>query len=146
MKLVHISLLILAECFAFSADRVELPIKDNIKQVQDIGDVSGLYWYSDGKNVAGTVTIRKVGDVHFVRWTLADTMDYFGVGVRKGDTFSVSWGYSSAERSMFVRGLSLWKIEGKGMSGSWCSMPGDGKMSKESIQFISPLPKKVVDE
>lgn len=131
-------------------DRKPAAAQQKIDVAPESADIDGVYWYSDGEKHRGLVTIRKIGAIYVARYSLGDTLDYIGVGLRKGDVFVVGWSYAARDASMppssLIRGLSTYRITKGELKGSWCSVPGDGRLGTENLIFLSALPKGADDE
>ena len=105
----------------------------------DVEILDGFYDYEgevDGKPYTGLVSIQKKVDIYVVRFfTGAD--GYVGVGMRHGELFVVGW--SSHE----ARGVTAFSVKpGPSLSGSWTSLPGDGRKHSEKLDFIKPFKKQ----
>jgi len=75
----------------------------------------------------GTVSIIKNGEAYNVTWTIG-TQTYIGVGILKGNIFSV--GYTSSDKSWF--GVIVYKISEGTFTGTW-AMNGGKKLSSEKL-------------
>jgi hypothetical protein len=107
-------LLLFLAVIVLCAPGVALPA-DDLDGTYDATGVNAL----DGKSYAGTVTIKRTGDVYEVIWRVGDS--YIGTGVRVGDVLSV--GYTDEERSWY--GVVGYRIGARGkLVGTWCTLFG----------------------
>ncbi len=107
-------------------------------------DIEGVYLTSTelgGKFSHGAATVERRGDVYLFAWTAG----YKGIGFRIGDNVTVSW-WSDQRDSKDLRGNTAYKVEGRNLSGKWISIPGDGRIHRESLVFLRALPQNDEDE
>jgi uncharacterized protein (TIGR03067 family) len=83
-----------------------------------------------GKTITGKAIIEKQGDAYFVLYQQGEGVAFIGIGLREGDTFSVSW------RNNLQSGLSVYKIgEGRKLTGHYTVLGGNGAIHEESLQL-----------
>lgn len=94
----------------------------------------------------GSVTITPVGKRYIVQYAYVglDNEDgtpiptqVLGMGLRKGDTFSVTW------RNGNQVGLSVYTIREGRLDGIWSGMPGPPVPCRETLTFKGALPKEL---
>lgn len=112
-------------------------------QLQDqAGDITGFYECrgieANGKPYSGMATIVRKGDVYLVSWMVGGGSSFAGVGVRQGDTFAVSWAVAS--QAGIVKGVNVYRIDGKKLSGRWATIPGPGALQSETLEWLKALP------
>jgi uncharacterized protein (TIGR03067 family) len=100
-------------------------------------DIAGKYtsesYELDGSKQTADVEIKRLGDAYMIKWSKGILDAYVGMGVRKGDTLSVSWVTKGQV------GVSLYKIEkGPRLVGEGTMVGGIGLVMKETLS----LPKK----
>lgn len=120
--------------FAPTPAETSPPAKDEPSAA--VGDLDGIYscrGKQGDKTYSASATIRKVGDVYLFEWSLHAR----GIGVRKGDTISVGWTNETGQ------GVTVYKIApGPMLTGSWASIPGNGRTNAESLRFLRLLPNE----
>lgn len=107
---------------------------------KDVGDLSGIYYargqQADGKTYTGVVILERKGDVYAAQWNTGGTTS-LGVGVRQGE--SVSFGWALPGEKGVMRGVTVYKIQGKKLNGRWTSMPGPGVVMNETLEWLRAL-------
>jgi uncharacterized protein (TIGR03067 family) len=103
-----------------------------VKPAGETGTLIGRYrcesFGADGRKQTSDAEIQKHGDAYLVRWTLGRGLAYIGVGIRKGETFSVAW----ANRGTV--GVSVYTIEkGSKLVGIYTEVGGIGIIAKEQL-------------
>jgi hypothetical protein len=133
------------------------PPKAKPKPPAEAVDITGYYRCEGeigGEKYGGIVLIRQLLDIYKVNWMLDDGGAYSGVGMRHGDSLSVSWlmnakfktedGKPAGEGT--VRGITVYRIEGEKLLGLWLTMPGSGRKQVENLEMIrfqeGPKPEK----
>ena len=105
-------------------------------------DLSGIY-YLEGKlqgTYTGAVTILKARDIYIVTYANAGGGATVGTGIRQGKTLSVGWTTGGKA------GITIYQIEGKTLSGTWATWPGDGRHYRETLTYLRDLPPAEDDE
>lgn len=117
--------------------------KDKAVPAPDDADLPGYYickGKQDGKPYSGVASIRKIGDVYLVHWYVGD--GFYGIGIRQGDRFSVSW--AASKEGKITRGINVYRIEaGPKLIGKWAILPGNGQMSDESLLWLRAFDKEL---
>ena len=117
------------------------PAKLPQKIGQEVGDITGFYsckgTEAGGKAYSGMAVIQKKNDVYIVHWMVGGA-GFTGVGIRLGDTISVSWALPGEKG--IVRGVNVYRIEqGPRLIGRWASLPGPGIVQDETLVFLKRL-------
>ncbi len=103
------------------------------------------YYSADGheqtatgqKAYSGVCTIRKARDIFVVTWSINGS-SFTGIGLMRGDTFSVGWGMPDGK----VSGLNVYKLNSDGtLDGHWATFPGSGKAHPESLKLLRKFTK-----
>jgi uncharacterized protein (TIGR03067 family) len=96
-------------------------------------DIAGQYKATTtdqtGKVISGRAIIEKQGDAYFVLYQQGEGVAFVGVGLRDGDTFSVSW------RNNLQSGLSVYKINKGRLLGQYTVLGGNGATHEEELQL-----------
>jgi uncharacterized protein (TIGR03067 family) len=103
-----------------------------VKPAGEAGTIVGRYkcesFGADGRKQTSDAEILKHGDAYLVKWTLGGGLAYIGVGIRKGDTFSVAW----ANRGTV--GVSVYHLEkGSKLVGIYTEVGGIGIIAREHL-------------
>ena len=87
------------------------------------------------KPYSGVCTIRKVKGVFVVTWAIGNS-SFTGVGLMKGDTFSVGWCTENGK----ARGVNVYLLKGDGsLEGHWVTIPSTLKAQPESLKLLRKL-------
>ena len=101
-------------------------------------DISGYYTCKgqevSGKGYSGIVWIQRRNEVYLVSWQVGSGSAFSGIGIRQGETFSVAWALPS-ERGI-TRGVNVYRVEGKKLTGRWASLPGPGVLQSETLEWL----------
>jgi hypothetical protein len=105
-------------------------------------DISGYFTCrgkeGNGTPYTGVAVITRAKDVYLVQWNIGIGSTFLGVGIRQGNTLSVSWAQST-ERGV-MRGINVYRIEkGPTLHGRWATLPGDGTLKTETLTFLKRL-------
>lgn len=110
----------------------------------EIGDLSGYYEVngveSSGKKYFGVCVVDKRADVYLLQWSTGGA-SFAGVGVRVNNNLAVGW-LAPGPNNQTVRGVTLYSLKAKSMSGRWASFPGTGQVASETLTFLKELPKE----
>ena len=79
-----------------------------------------------GKSYAGNVTIKPMGALYHVTWTLANE-SYTGVGIKQGDVLVVGWSVGAG-----AAGVVLYNVNGGKLDGQW-AQPGGTAVGTEVL-------------
>jgi hypothetical protein len=105
-------------------------------------DIEGYYTckgIDNLKNYSGIAVITKKEEVYVVQWMVAMGNGFYGVGIRQGNTFAVSWALPGDVKGV-VRGLNMYQIEkGPKLVGEWATLPGRGTVNRETLTFLKKL-------
>lgn len=104
-------------------------------------DIDGYYvcrGTEGGKAYHGIVVIERRGEVYVVAWMLGN--QYTGVGIRTGDMLSVAW--AAPGEKVPLRGINVYRIQNKTLTGTWATIPGNGKKASETLTFLKALDKE----
>jgi uncharacterized protein (TIGR03067 family) len=83
---------------------------------------------ADGTKQTTTAEIQSHGDAYLMRWLRRGGVAYVGIGIRKGNTFSVAW----ANRGTV--GVSVYQIEkGPKLVGVYTELGGVGMIAREQL-------------
>jgi hypothetical protein len=109
-------------------------------QMEPLQDIEGI-WSVKGKEPNGdeysaVAVIHRKGDVYQVSWLLGPS-HIVGIGVRQGDHLSVAWAIQ--KEGFILRGVNVYRIGPKTMTGTWATMPGPGQHGRESMTFVKGL-------
>ncbi len=104
-------------------------------------DITGV-WLVEGvehgkdedRAYTGVAIIKKVGDVYMIRAIGMDWPTLVGIGIRRNDSLNVSWSAGD------VRGVTTYRIGKNKLSGRWATLPGNGRINEERLQFLKSLP------
>jgi uncharacterized protein (TIGR03067 family) len=99
-------------------------------------DIVGVYTAEsggqDGKTVESTAVIERRGDSYLVTYKKDDKLIFVAVGIRQGDTLSLSW----TNRGQV--GVSSYKIEaGPKLVGQYTTLGGPGILNKEVLSPVN---------
>lgn len=142
-----LALAVLVPAHAFGVDPVGADHPQKLKAEEPAG-IEG-YWTVNGKESAsgkpysGIATIERKGEAYLVHWAMQGGSSFVGVGLRTGDSFSVAWALPRGDT--VLRGLNVYKIDGKTMSGRWLTLPGNGQIQTETMSFLKSLEVMEVD-
>jgi hypothetical protein len=109
--------------------------------VDPVGDLSGIYHVKGHEPAAkgpyeGMVWVRGAGQgVYHVQYS-GNGNNVEGVALRTGDTLSVSWLMPSKDGPR--RGLSVYHVNGKTLSGRWIIEP-NAAIVRETMTLLRPL-------
>ncbi len=91
-----------------------------------------------GKSYSGVTTIIAIDDVYLVTWSVAGTHT-IGIGQRQGDVLSVGWKLGDKI------GCTTYKIlKGNKLEGHWITLPTDGFIHPERLQFLRAMVKEEI--
>jgi hypothetical protein len=111
------------------------------KETEDV-DIDGYYTcrgIDNLKNYNGIAVISKKEEIYVVQWMIGTGGGFFGVGIRQGNTFAVSWALPGDVKGV-VRGVNLYRIEkGPRLTGEWAALPGRGTVNRETLTFLKRL-------
>lgn len=99
-------------------------------------DITGTYAGS-GTDIGGqqykvTVEIEKEKDAYQVKWISPNGQGWFGVGIRTGDTLSVSWA-GRTDKGVMV-GVMVYRIKKDGtLEGTWSMLGAKGVVRTETL-------------
>ncbi len=113
------------------------PAQPSLKE--PAADIAGYYVCEGddgGKRYRGMAQIERKGDIYLVSWMMGNPMA--GIGVRVGDNLSVAW--AVAGEKGIVRGVNVYRIGAKTLEGRWATLPGNGRVSSETLTFMKELP------
>lgn len=139
------SVLIVAMAVTSNSPGQKEPPTPKLKEAIEVTDLSGYYVVSgteaNGKKYQGIALILKKRDIHFVSWLIPGNGAFEGVGIKVGNSFSVSWSVQGDKG--IVRGVNLYQIEvgnaRPSLTGKWAALPGPGIMNTETLRFLRPL-------
>lgn len=123
--------------FKRASDRMILVCK-RVPVKADERDLSGKYESLSvdisGKQLRYDTTIERVGDSYLVLYTIQGKLVYFGTGIRRGNTFALSW------TSQGRPGITLYQIEANNrLVGEFAEVGGPGFLGTETL---TPVPKE----
>lgn len=107
-----------------------------VKSAKDEADLSGTYRSNatdiDGRQQIAEVDIQRRGDAYFVAYKKGGAVGYVGVGMRKGNVFSMTW------VSQGQAGLSVYHIEpGPRLVGQFTQLGGPGFLGQETLTRVA---------
>jgi uncharacterized protein (TIGR03067 family) len=113
-----------------------LAVCKRVKLAKDEADLSGTYRSDaidiDGRKHTTDVDIQRRGDAYFVTYRKGKAVGYVGIGIRKGNVFSMSW------VSQGQAGLSVYHIEeGRRLVGSFTQLGGPGFLGQETLTRVA---------
>jgi hypothetical protein len=88
------------------------------------------------KHYTGMACVTKVGNVYVVNWLCGHGANFVGIGIRDGNSLSVSWSLGN------VKGINVYKIEPNRLVGKCAIMPGNGEYRPETLTFVKALEKE----
>jgi len=98
---------------------------------QKLPDITGEYksesMENEGGRLTAEVTIERFGDVYQVTYRKNGLIAYIGIGIRRGDTFSLCWGANNQV------GLSVYQIEKGRLVGQYTQLGNIGMLSQEVL-------------
>ncbi len=100
----------------------------------------------DGTDYKGVVVIQKYGDTYRVAWHYGSgTVPVLGMGILKGDIFSVSY-FITLQADIVSVGLVSYRVEGDRLVGEWTVLGADGFVFPEVLikvkgQLVPDVPK-----
>lgn len=109
----------------------------NAQEPQTKGTVAGVYLCEgknpDGSPYKGIVEIAAVRDTYLVRWSLADGVEVFGVGIMRENSLSVSYfGGTPA--------IVVYKTDGDRLVGEWTQGGTEGTVFGETLTKMPDHP------
>jgi hypothetical protein len=109
---------------------------------REVLDITGYYTCSgketNGSRYTGIAVITKVKEIYVVQWTVGIGSTFLGVGIRQGNSLSVSWA-QPADKGV-VRGINVYRIDkGPMLTGRWATLPGDGELKTETLTYLKKL-------
>lgn len=143
-RLGILALLVVAALFALlpclatlaHADRSEPVPAPKLAAVDD--DITGYYAVSGktpaGKPYDGILLLERAGDTYLVQWSVGGSTT-LGVGTRQGDLFCVGW------RLGEQIGVNVYRIAGRTFSGTYQTIPGNGRRHPERLTWLRGLPQ-----
>jgi hypothetical protein len=116
---------------------------DKLTAKQVGADITGYYSCrgTDGKggSYSGVAVISKQREVYVVQWTIGVGSAFVGLGIRQGESLSVSWAMAGDKGSV-VRGINVYRIEaGPRLTGQWATLPGNGTINTETLTLLKRL-------
>ena len=135
--ILHLALCALCGTLATASPDEEVPKKGALKaeaprSFEGFWAVTGKE--ASGKPYSGIVTIERKGEAYLLHWAMQGGTSFVGVGIRTGDQLAVSWAVLRDET--VLRGVNVYRIEGKTMSGRWLTLPGNGVIQTETLTFL----------
>lgn len=104
-------------------------------------DIQGYYTCKGlevgGKEYRGVTVVKRVEDTYIVTWVIGP-QSFTGAGILKGDVFSVGW-VQEQKGGVLIRGVTLYKVAGKKLTGHWLTVPGPGVAQAESLTYLKGL-------
>lgn len=88
----------------------------------------------DGRPYTGLAIITKQAAGYAVHWV---STDHVGAGTVDGMQFIVGFGSAGG-----MRGVAVFEIGEKTLTGWWVSLPGTGRRQKETMTFLKALRKE----
>lgn len=102
------------------------PKKD--EQLDIVGAYKSVATELDGRAQSADVAIERAGDAYVVVYERKNAVAYVGIGMRKGDVFSVSW------LGPGQLGITMYKIEaGPRLIGQYTQLGGPGILNDETL-------------
>lgn len=146
----RIAFVVATLCFAGAllADTPTVNKEDGkLKMADKSTDLSGFYRCvgreEGGGRYAGMVTISKENGIYGVSWMVGKS-SFYGIGIRTDDTLSVGW--ATVVNDKLVRGVNVYKISGKRLTGRWAILPGSGLVNSETLEMVAELPNEEGDD
>lgn len=146
MRTLSFSCLFVLLAVALTANAID-GHRENSEKVQaedEAGDLGGIYsaYGTDGSQpYSGSVVVVKAGQGYLFLWTTVvytengvGTATNRGVGIRTGDTVSVSWSLDK------TTGVTQYAVKGKSLEGAWISGGAFGKRCRETLRKVAELP------
>lgn len=107
-------------------------------KVDENAEIDGFYSCkgkeAGGKSYSGVCVIAKKGDIYLVSWMIGAGSTFSGVGIRQGNSLSVSWAMAG-DRGL-VRGVNVYTIQSNRLVGRWATLPGPGLVQTETLTFL----------
>lgn len=120
LGIIMMALVSIAACSKLTSQSSTQPIREGEYAVKGTNP-------GGNGNYAGTLTMKKKGDVYEMQWSVGT--NYSGVGIQHGDILSVGWG--TAGRSGY--GVVSYHIAADGsLTGQWATAKADG-MGTETL-------------
>jgi uncharacterized protein (TIGR03067 family) len=98
---------------------------------KDLPDITGSYRSEsielDGSRHTADATIERHGDAYMVTYHKNGKVAYIGIGIRRGDVFSLCWASGGQV------GLSVYQIEKGRLVGQYTQLGGIGMASQETL-------------
>lgn len=101
--------------------------KHNIPDLTSKWDINDAL-KPDGKDYKGVVSISKVDQTFSVKWDIADNPAYTGVAIPVGNFLGVGYGVGE------TFGLTVYKVSGGELKGTWTSKGAGGKLGAEELK------------
>lgn len=126
------ALIVFAICYSPCADA---PRKDTLLAplaLEDKTNLEGDYLVNGtvvDKEYTATAIIRAKGKGYLVQWA-SDGSHAVGIGIYKGNQLSVAW--TNAQ----LKGISVYTVRGKTLTGHWYALPSDGELHPETMVKI----------
>jgi hypothetical protein len=102
--------------------------------------IEGIYHVKgkepNGDEYTAVSVVEKKGEVYQVSWMIGPA-HFVGIGVRTGDSLSVAW--AVPKEGFILRGVNVYRIGGKTLTGTWATMPGGGTVGRETMTLIKGL-------
>ncbi|MCI0379193.1 MAG: TIGR03067 domain-containing protein [Gemmataceae bacterium] len=109
-----------------------LVVCKRVRSKIDEPDLSGTYRAEsidiDGSKQTAEAVFERRGDAYFVTYRRGKAIGYVGIGIRKGNVFSMSW------VSQGQAGISVYQIEsGPRLTGHYTQLGGPGLLGQETL-------------
>jgi hypothetical protein len=88
--------------------------------------------------------IRRDQGLYLVQWLTSRQEQAMGVGSLSDGVLSVGW--TVGEGPKLMRGVSVYRVRGRRLTGHWLALPGDGRRRAEVMQFLYPLARQAEPE
>ena len=115
----------------------EKPLKLAIEPVIEIGGYYSCQGVDGGgKTYKGLAAISRQKEVYLVQWMVDVGTAFTGIGIRQGNTLSVSWALPPNKEGVTVCGINVYKIHPGRLVGKWATLPGNGVQHDETLTFL----------
>ena len=140
MKVLAFEVMLLA-VYA-SADIFSALDKAPLVKQEQAGDLTGIYTVkgqeTGGKGYGGICVVSRKSEVYLFQWMVGTSGSAFtGIGVRQGDVIAVAWALPTEKG--IARGVNVYRIESKKLTGRWASMPGTGALQTEVLTWLKDV-------
>jgi hypothetical protein len=107
--------------------------------VDPVGDLSGIYHVQgkeNGKPYEAMAWVRDLGDGAYMVQYSGGGNNTIGIALRTGDSLSVGWTQDTGKGTL--RGVTVYSIRGRVLSGRWVTLPGNAVV-RETMTLLRPL-------